>query len=113
MNCPFCRIVDGRASAEKLWEDEHVLAFRDLAPQAPVHVLVIPKRHVPSIHDLGRDDGELLAALFEAARTVAEAEGLAGKGYRIVTNVGRDGGQSVSHLHLHLLGGRAMHWPPG
>lgn len=111
-DCLFCRIVAGEIPSDRVHEDDEVVAFRDINPRAPTHVLVIPRRHIADAHALTADDGPLLAALFGAARKIADAAGLAG-GYRIVTNVGADAGQSVFHLHLHLLGGRTMSWPPG
>lgn len=110
-DCLFCRIVAGAIPSDLLHEDDEVIVFRDIAPQAPTHVLAIPRRHVPSAAELTDEDGPLLAALFAALRRVATDAGLAD--YRIVTNVGPGAGQSVLHLHLHLLGGRAMRWPPG
>lgn len=110
--CLFCRIVAGELASERVHEDAQVIAFRDVAPRAPTHVLVIPRRHVPGAQALTDEDAPLLAALFATLRAVADAEGLQG-GYRIVTNVGPDAGQSVAHLHFHLLGGRPMSWPPG
>jgi histidine triad (HIT) family protein len=110
--CLFCRIVAGEIPAEVVHSDEEVIVFRDVNPQAPTHVLAIPRRHVASAHELGAADGGLLGALFGALRATADAEGL-GDGYRIVTNVGAAAGQSVEHLHLHLLGGRRLTWPPG
>lgn len=111
-SCIFCRIVADEVPSDRVYEDDEVIAFRDLAPRAPTHVLVIPRRHVPDVHALGDDDADLLARCFAALRSVAEAEGLA-SGYRVVTNVGPEAGQSVFHLHFHLLGGRPMSWPPG
>ena len=111
--CLFCKIAAGDIPATKVHEDDDVVAFRDLHPQAPVHVLVIPKRHVASVTGLGADDAALLGKLMLAAGAIAEREGLAGSGYRVVTNTGAHGGQTVFHLHLHLLGGRPMAWPPG
>jgi histidine triad (HIT) family protein len=111
-DCLFCRIVAGEIPADRLLETDEIIAFRDIHPQAPTHVLVIPRRHVPDVDTLADDDGGLLSALFAGVRRVAEAEGLA-KGYRVVTNVGAESGQSVFHLHLHVLGGRPMSWPPG
>ncbi len=110
-DCLFCRIVDGEIPADRLFEDDDVIAFRDIAPRAPTHVLVIPRRHVVSAAELGDDDGPLLVALFGALRRVAADAGLSD--YRIVSNVGPGAGQSVFHLHLHLLGGRPLGWPPG
>ena len=111
-DCLFCRIVAGEIPATRLHEDDLVIAIRDINPQAPTHVLVLPVRHVASAADLGDDDGALLGRLFGVAADARASEGL-DNGWRLVTNVGTDGGQSVDHLHLHLLGGRAMAWPPG
>lgn len=112
LDCLFCRIVAGQIPSDRVYEDDDVIAFRDIHPQAPTHVLVVPRRHVPDIDTLEDDDDGLLTALFGAVRRVAGQERLA-KGYRVVTNVGAESGQSVFHLHLHLLGGRPMRWPPG
>ncbi len=109
--CLFCRIVAGDVSATIVAQNELCMAFRDIGPQAPTHIVVIPKAHCRSLNDLG--DAALAAALFQMAREVANAEHVDESGYRVVINTGRDGGQSVDHLHLHVLGGRAMHWPPG
>ncbi len=111
--CLFCRIVSGDIPSTKVAEDEAVLAIRDIAPQAPIHVLVMPKRHVARTADLGEADGELLGAVFAMLASVARDEGLEERGYRIVANTGEWGGQSVDHVHFHLLGGRPMTWPPG
>ena len=111
-DCLFCRIAAGEIPATKLHEDAEVLVIRDINPQAPTHVLVLPVRHIPSAADLTDADGPLLGRLFAVAAQIARTEGLDG-GWRLVTNVGRDGGQSVDHLHLHVLGGRPMTWPPG
>lgn len=112
-DCLFCRIAAGTIPSERVAESEHVLAFRDIQPQAPTHVLLIPKVHAAdSAALLGPAHAALLAEMFALAAKVAADEGLSG-GWRLVTNVGEDGGQSVAHLHLHLLGGRAMGWPPG
>ena len=110
MNCLFCRIVSGEIPSTKVYEDEHVLAFRDIDPQAPVHVLIIPRIHADSILDA---EPEMLVHMADAAKKIAAAEGLAEKGFRLVVNTGDEGGQSVKHLHMHLLGGRSMQWPPG
>lgn len=111
--CLFCRIVAGELPADVVHESEHVLAFRDIDPQARVHVLVVPKEHVASLDGAGEAHRTLLADILLVARDIARAEGVAESGYRTVLNVGEDGGQSVHHLHLHLLGGRALRWPPG
>lgn len=105
MSCIFCRIVEGELSATRVFEDERVFAFRDLHPQAPTHVLIVPKRHVTSLHEL--DDVGLAGALLQAAACVARAEGL-DQGWRLIANTGVHGGQEVQHLHLHVLGGRSL-----
>lgn len=110
--CLFCQIAAGEIPADIVHSDDEVIVFRDVNPQAPTHVLAIPRRHIASAHELGPGDDTLLGALFSALRATADAEGL-GDGYRIVTNVGPAAGQSVEHLHLHLLGGRRLTWPPG
>jgi len=111
-DCLFCRIVAGEIPSARLHEDDLVIAIRDIDPQAPTHVLVLPQAHIASAADLTDADGPLLGRLFEVAATLARQEGLGG-GWRLVTNVGDDGGQTVDHLHVHLLGGRPMTWPPG
>ena len=111
-DCLFCRIFSGEVPSDRVHEDDDVIAFRDIAPRAPTHVLVIPRRHIPDAHALTEADGDLLAKLFTTVRQVADAAGLQ-QGYRVVTNVGPESGQTVFHLHLHLLGGRPMAWPPG
>lgn len=111
-DCLFCRIIAKELPAEIVHENDEVLAFKDINPAAPTHVLVIPKRHIASAQDLSASDGDLLGQIFEVMAQIASAGGVEG-GYRIVTNVGADAGQSVHHLHFHLLGGREMSWPPG
>jgi histidine triad (HIT) family protein len=110
-DCLFCRIAAGEIPSDRVFEDESVIVFRDINPKAPTHVLAIPRRHLASVADLTDADGDLLAALFTALRRVAADGGL--ESYRIASNVGADAGQSVFHLHFHLLGGRPMTWPPG
>ena len=117
MDCIFCKIANGEIPSTKVYEDEKMLAFRDLDPQAPVHILMIPKEHIASADDLSADDlteenAQIVAHIFTVAKKIAAAEGLT-NGYRIVNNCGEDGGQTVKHLHFHLLGGRSMAWPPG
>lgn len=112
-DCLFCRIVRGELPARTVADDELVLAFHDIAPRSPTHVLVIPKVHIPSAADLTDEDGPLLGRLFATAARIAREAGIADEGYRLVSNVGRWGGQTVDHLHLHLMGGRAFTWPPG
>jgi histidine triad (HIT) family protein len=111
--CIFCRIVEGTIPAKIIYQDDRALAFLDINPRAPVHALIIPKRHVQSIQEVTRDDSELLAHLLLTCKEIAIQQGLVDSGYRIVTNVGPDAGQTVFHLHLHVLGGRHMSWPPG
>ena len=111
-SCIFCKIASGEIPATKVAESEHAIAFRDLNPQAPTHLLVIPKRHVGSLDEAAAGDAALLGALMLVAKKVASDAGLA-RGYRVVANCGAHGGQTVAHLHLHVLGGRPMAWPPG
>ena len=111
--CLFCRIVAGEIPSEEVLSTEHTYAFRDIQPAAPVHVLVVPRDHVESAATVGPEHAELLAELVTTARRVAEAEGIAASGYRLVFNVGDDALNSVPHLHLHVLGGHRMGWPPG
>jgi len=112
MDCIFCKIVAGSIPSRKVREDEHLLAFHDIDPKAPTHILVIPKKHITSLAHATAADAEVLGRLLLAASEIAREQGL-GKGYRIVISTGAEGGQTVDHLHLHLLGGRQMHWPPG
>ena len=111
-DCLFCRMAAGQIQVARLHDDDLVFAIRDINPQAPTHVLVVPREHVVSAADLTEASGPLLGRLFSVAADIARREGLDG-GWRLVSNVGPDGGQSVAHLHVHLLGGRAMGWPPG
>jgi histidine triad (HIT) family protein len=113
--CIFCDVVAGQVPSTAVAESEHAYAFRDLAPQAPVHVLVVPKQHVASAHHVDSDNAHLLAEVVLLAQEVARVEGIDGpdRGYRLVLNVGPDANMSVGHLHLHVLGGRSMGWPPG
>lgn len=111
--CIFCKIAAGEIPAEIVYEDEQVLAFRDLNPQAPLHVLVIPRKHIATLNDLTAEDEALVGRMYLAARQVAEQAGLATRGYRTVMNCNSEAGQSVYHIHLHVLGGRSMQWPPG
>ncbi len=111
--CIFCKIAAGEVPADKVLEEEDLVAFRDLNPQAPVHILVIPRKHIATLNDLEEEDAELMGRLHLAARRIAEAEGIAESGYRTVINCNAGAGQTVFHIHLHLLGGRPMGWPPG
>lgn len=112
-DCLFCKIVEKKIPAKIVHEDDRMLAFDDIHPQAPVHTLVIPKRHVVSIQDCGAEDRDLLGGLLQTCTKVAKLKGLTESGYRLVANTGADGGQTVFHLHLHVMGGRHMGWPPG
>ena len=111
--CIFCKIAAGEIPAARLYEDDHLVAFRDINPQAPTHVLLIPRKHIATLNDLEPDDAGLIGRLYLAAKQIAAAEGIAESGYRTAFNCNGDGGQEVFHLHLHLLGGRRMSWPPG
>ena len=112
-DCVFCRIIRGETPTEILHATEHLVVFRDIRPQAPVHTLIIPKEHFASLNDVPEDRAGLLAAILVAARKIAGDKGIAASGYRIVLNTARDSGQEVFHIHFHLLGGRRMTWPPG
>jgi histidine triad (HIT) family protein len=113
VDCIFCRIARGEAAADIVYDDEVITAFRDINPQAPTHILIIPKQHLESIGDIRAEHEGLLGRMFSIANRLAAQEGIAQSGYRLVVNRGGHGGQSVDHLHLHLLGGRWMRWPPG
>ena len=112
-DCLFCRIVAGDLPSTKVHEDDHVLAIRDIAPASPTHILVLPKQHIASALDLTDADAPLVGRMLAVAADLARSEGIADAGYRLVSNVGAWGGQSVDHLHIHLMGGRAFDWPPG
>lgn len=112
-DCLFCKILAGDVPADIVHETDSVIAFRDVNPQAPTHVLVIPRRHIATLNDLVPDDAGLVGELYLAARQVAADEGIARDGYRTVMNCNRGAGQSVFHIHLHVLGGRSLDWPPG
>lgn len=112
-SCLFCRIVAGELPSKKVAEDDLAIAIRDIAPRAPTHILVLPRDHIRSAAELTPADSSIVGGLFAMAAGIARAEGIADGGYRIVTNVGTWGGQTVDHLHFHLMGGRAFSWPPG
>ena len=112
-HCLFCKIAEKKIPARIVHEDDASVAFEDINPQAPVHILVIPKKHIPTSLSLSRDDNGLLGHLFQVAGNLARKRGIAESGYRLVMNTNSDGGQTVFHIHLHLIGGRQMHWPPG
>jgi histidine triad (HIT) family protein len=112
MSCLFCRIVTGEIPSTPVYQDEQAYAFADISPQAPIHIIIVPRRHIASLADTGENDWPLLGHLHSVAAEIARSKGLV-NGYRVVVNTGSDGGQSVDHLHLHLLGGRQLTWPPG
>lgn len=112
-DCLFCKILGGDIPADIVFESETALAFRDINPKAPTHVIIIPRQHIPTINDISEDDHAIVGSLYSAARTIAAVEGIADEGYRVVMNCNAAAGQSVFHIHLHLLGGRTLGWPPG
>jgi len=112
-DCLFCGIIEGKIKGELVYEDESVVAFKDIGRKAPVHILIVPRKHIATLLDLGPGDGPLVGEIFRVAAKLAQEQGIANKGFRIVVNCGVDAGQTVFHLHYHLLGGRHMSWPPG
>ncbi|MEI6667796.1 MAG: histidine triad nucleotide-binding protein [Acidobacteriota bacterium] len=113
MSCLFCRVVSGELPAKKAYEDEALIAFHDINPQAPVHVLIVPRKHISTLNDVAADDEQLIGMMHRRAAAIARELGLAERGYRTVFNCNSEAGQTVFHIHLHLLGGRPMAWPPG
>jgi len=113
MNCLFCRIAEKKIPSQPVYEDEHVYAFHDVNPQAPVHILLVPKKHISTMLEAKPEDNELIGHLFQTANKIARQLDVAEKGFRLVINCNSEAGQTVYHLHLHLLAGRPMHWPPG
>ena len=113
MSCLFCKIIAGEIPASKVYEDDRVIALNDINPQAPMHVLVVPKQHIPTLNDLSEKDDDLVGWMVRAAAAIARDRGFDGPGYRTVFNCNAQAGQTVFHIHLHLLGGRVMTWPPG
>ncbi|MCX7988047.1 MAG: histidine triad nucleotide-binding protein [Thermodesulfovibrio sp.] len=113
MSCIFCKIAKGEITSQKVYEDEHVLAFHDIAPQAPIHILIIPKKHYATILELEEKDKDLIGHIFMVANKIARDMQFHEQGFRVVVNCNRNGGQTVFHLHFHLFAGRLMHWPPG
>jgi histidine triad (HIT) family protein len=113
MDCLFCKIASHQSPAKIVYEDDDMIAFRDINPQAPTHLLLVPRKHVPTVNDLAGEDAALAGKLVLQAANLARAEGIADSGYRTVFNCNADSGQSVYHIHLHLLGGRRLSWPPG
>ncbi len=112
-DCLFCRIIAGELPSAPVYSDDLVVAIRDISPQAPTHILLLARKHIASVREVGDADRELMGAMFQVAAELAKREGIAEGGYRLVVNVGRNGGQTVDHLHVHMLGGRQMTWPPG
>ncbi len=110
MSCIFCKIINKEASADILYQDDKIMAFKDIVPVAPVHLLIIPKKHISSVNYLESEDKELIGQLFLTAQKIAKEQGISGSGYRLVINVGQDAGQTVEHLHLHLIGGTKLPW---
>jgi histidine triad (HIT) family protein len=113
MDCLFCRIINKKIPSKTVYEDRHVFAFEDINPQAPVHILIVPKKHMSTILEAEPEDNELIGLMFQTANKLAKERGFAGRGFRLVMNCNRESGQTVFHIHLHLLAGRAMNWPPG
>jgi histidine triad (HIT) family protein len=113
IDCLFCGIIEGKVKADVVYRDENVIAFKDIMPRAPVHILIIPTAHIPMLSNLTSSDASVVGEIFRVAAKLAEQFGVANSGYRIVVNCGADAGQTVFHLHYHLLGGRQMGWPPG
>ena len=111
--CLFCKIVAGEIPSTKVFEDNEILAFRDIDPQAPQHIVIVPKTHIASANEITAENSHLVAKVFEAAAKIAKEQGFSENGYRIVNNCGEDGGQTVGHIHFHLLAGRNLGWPPG
>ncbi len=113
IDCIFCQIISRERKGQIVYEDDDIVGFRDINPQAPVHVLLVPRKHIVSVNELSREDSDLIGRMFLVARQIAAEEGIDQRGYRLVVNTNREAGQSVYHLHIHLLGGRRMSWPPG
>jgi histidine triad (HIT) family protein len=112
-DCIFCKIISGEIPGSRVYEDDHAIVVKDINPQAPLHLLAVPKKHFSGVHEVASDGAALFGHLFSAIRSVVEKEELAEKGYRLVINFGEKAGQTVPHIHVHILSGRTMHWPPG
>lgn len=112
-NCLFCKIAAGKMDTELVYQDKELIVFKDINPQAPVHLLIVPKKHIEDLNNLEETDNNLIGHIYQIAKKMASEYDIAKSGYRIVSNCGQDGGQSVNHIHFHLLGGRALQWPPG
>ncbi|MDE2234085.1 MAG: histidine triad nucleotide-binding protein [Gammaproteobacteria bacterium] len=112
-DCLFCKMVAGEIKPDMVMQNDQLIAFRDINPQAATHILVVPRRHISTLNDLAQEDAGIIESMVSAARTIAHQQGIAASGYRLVMNCNQAGGQTVYHIHLHLLGGRPMGWPPG
>lgn len=112
-DCIFCKIISGEIPGDRVYEDDKVIAINDINPQAPVHILIMPKEHIPSLMEVGEEKAELLSHILKVAAKLASQKGIDSSGFRVVNNCGEEGGQTVGHIHFHLLGGRQMAWPPG
>ncbi|WP_026893685.1 histidine triad nucleotide-binding protein [Clostridiisalibacter paucivorans] len=112
-DCIFCKIINGEIPSDKVYEDDKILAFNDVDPQSPTHILVIPKEHIESLNHLDENNIDIIKEIYIKIKEIAKEQGLSDRGYRVVTNCGKEGGQTVGHLHFHLLGGRNLQWPPG
>lgn len=112
-DCIFCKIINNEIPCEKVYEDDKVLSFKDISPAAPVHILIIPKQHISSVNEMSEEHKELIGHIFLVAKMLAKQLGVSENGYRVVTNCGEQAGQSVKHVHFHMLGGRNLNWPPG
>ncbi len=112
-DCLFCKIVAGEIDSDLIYEDEQVIAFKDIKPQAPTHILIVPRKHISTLLDLEEEDNQLVGHIYQVAKELAKREGIAEDGFRVVSNCNEAGGQSVYHIHYHLLGGRDLQWPPG
>lgn len=113
MNCIFCKIINGEIPSQKVYEDDRILAFKDISPVAPIHIIIIPKEHISSANEINESNKDIVGHIFTVAAILAKENGISERGYRIVNNCGAEGGQSVNHLHFHLIGGRNLQWPPG
>jgi len=113
MDCLFCSIAEKKIPSTILYEDQDFIAFKDINPEAPVHILLIPKKHISSLDEVQDEDLKTMSGIYSIIQKIAKEQGISEKGYRLVTNVGEEGGQTVNHLHFHILGGRSLQWPPG
>jgi histidine triad (HIT) family protein len=113
MSCLFCRIIDQQVPAKAVYEDKNVFVFEDINPQAPLHILIVPKKHIPTVLDIAESDSELIGRMIQVAKKIAEERGVSERGFRLVMNCNSEAGQTVFHIHLHLIAGRPMQWPPG